>query len=110
VRSSATAEDSAAASFAGVHASFLGVKGLEGVLRAIRGCYASLWTPRAVAYRRHQGLADDAVDCAVVICALVTGPEQSPPVAAGWPFRAIRALDSATASPSMLSPAGVRPS
>ncbi len=86
VRSSATAEDSAAASFAGVHASFLGVKGLEGVLRAIRGCYASLWTPRAVAYRRYQGLTDDAVACAVVICALVTGPEQAPPVAAGVAF------------------------
>jgi phosphohistidine swiveling domain-containing protein len=86
VRSSATAEDSAAASFAGVHASFLGVKGLEEVMQAIKGCYASLWTPRAVAYRRYQGLADDAVACAVVICAMVTGPEQSPPIAAGVAF------------------------
>ncbi|MDQ2717054.1 MAG: PEP/pyruvate-binding domain-containing protein, partial [Chloroflexota bacterium] len=86
VRSSATAEDSSAASFAGIHESFLQVLGVEEVLRAIKGCYASLWTPRAVAYRRHRGLADDAVACAVVICAMVTGPEQSPPVAAGVAF------------------------
>jgi phosphohistidine swiveling domain-containing protein len=86
VRSSATAEDSAVASFAGVHESFLGVKGIEGVLQAIKGCYASLWTPRAMAYRRHLGLADEAVTCAVVICALVMGPAQSPPVAAGVAF------------------------
>ncbi|HLI07840.1 MAG TPA: PEP/pyruvate-binding domain-containing protein [Ktedonobacteraceae bacterium] len=86
VRSSATAEDSAATSFAGVHESFLGVKGHEEVVRAIKGCYASLWTPRAVAYRRQQGLADDDVACAVVICAMVTGPKQTPPAAAGVAF------------------------
>ncbi len=49
VRSSATAEDSAAASFAGIHESFLNIKGLENITMAIKDCYASLWTPRAVA-------------------------------------------------------------
>jgi len=86
VRSSATVEDSTTTSFAGVHESFLHVKGLEEVVRAIKGCYASLWSPRAVAYRRYEGLADDDVACAVVICALVTGPEESPPIAAGVAF------------------------
>ncbi len=86
VRSSATTEDSATASFAGIHESFLNVSGLKNIIQAIKGCYASLWTPRALAYRRHQGLSDDAVSCAVVICAMVTGPRQSPPVAAGVAF------------------------
>ncbi|HZU69515.1 MAG TPA: PEP/pyruvate-binding domain-containing protein [Ktedonobacteraceae bacterium] len=86
VRSSATAEDSATTSFAGIHKSFLSIKDLDEVVRAIKGCYASLWIPRALAYRRHQGMADDDVACAVVICAMVTGPEQSPPLAAGVAF------------------------
>ncbi|VVB95247.1 Phosphoenolpyruvate synthase [uncultured archaeon] len=80
VRSSATAEDSARASFAGVHESFLNVRGLENVVHAIRGCYASLWTPRAVAYRRKMGLTDDDVATAVVIMELV------PAVSAGVAF------------------------
>jgi hypothetical protein len=44
-------EDSAEASFAGIHESILNVVGLDETLDAIRRCYASLWTPRAVAYR-----------------------------------------------------------
>ncbi|HWI62834.1 MAG TPA: PEP/pyruvate-binding domain-containing protein, partial [Symbiobacteriaceae bacterium] len=71
VRSSATAEDSAAASFAGIHQSFLNVTGEAAIIDAVRGCYASLWTPQAVAYRRRQGLSDDAVAAAVVILAMV---------------------------------------
>lgn len=81
VRSSATSEDSATSSFAGIHKSFLNVRGIQEVLQAIKGCYASLWTPHALAYRRHRLLADDAIACAVVICAMVTGPEQAPPAA-----------------------------
>ncbi len=71
VRSSATAEDGEEASFAGIHQSFLNVRGTQAVLAAVARCYASLWTPQAVAYRRHRGLADDAVACAVVICEMV---------------------------------------
>ncbi len=71
VRSSATAEDSATASFAGVHDSFLNIRGLENIIKAIKGCYASLWTPRAVAYRRKMGFDDDMVAVAVVIMELI---------------------------------------
>jgi pyruvate,water dikinase len=71
VRSSAGAEDSPAASFAGVHQSFLKVQGEGPVLQAVKGCYASLWTPQALAYRRRLRLADADVACAVVLCALV---------------------------------------
>ena len=51
VRSSATAEDSARASFAGIHRSFLNVS-TEGVQQAAQGCIDSLQTPEAIAYRR----------------------------------------------------------
>jgi rifampicin phosphotransferase len=71
VRSSATAEDSAGASFAGIHRSYLNVQGPEQVHRAIKGCYASLWTPQAVTYRRKMGLSDRQVGCALVVQGLV---------------------------------------
>lgn len=55
VRSSATAEDLATASFAGQQETFLNVKGLKSVLHAIKMVFASLFTSRAIAYRQHQG-------------------------------------------------------
>jgi pyruvate,water dikinase len=71
VRSSATAEDSAQASFAGVHDSYLNVIGQENVLNAVKACYASLWTPQAVAYRRRQNISDHEVIPAVVLMVMV---------------------------------------
>ncbi|MFZ5451421.1 MAG: PEP/pyruvate-binding domain-containing protein [Thermodesulfobacteriota bacterium] len=71
VRSSATAEDSDQASFAGVHESYLNVNGLDAVCTAIKACYASLWTPRAVSYRRKMKIGAGEVLPAVVIMAMV---------------------------------------
>lgn len=71
VRSSASAEDSAGASFAGIHESFLNVCGLDNVLAAVKECYASLWTPRAVSYRRKMKVRDNEVIPAVVIMEMV---------------------------------------
>ncbi len=71
VRSSASAEDSDKASFAGIHESFLNVRGRDSILSAIKECYASLWTPRAVAYRRKMNIRDDEVIQAVVIMGMV---------------------------------------
>lgn len=51
VRSSATAEDLPTASFAGQHESFLNIKGEEDLLNAVKKCYASLFTDRAIKYR-----------------------------------------------------------
>ena len=85
VRSSAAAEDGAGAAFAGVHESFLGVTGLDAACAAVSRCFASLWTPRAVAYRRRLGVADDATPCAAVICEMVGDPRDGP-VAAGVAF------------------------
>ena len=85
VRSSAAAEDGAGAAFAGIHESYLGLTGLDAVCEAVSRCFASLWTPRAVAYRRRLGVADDATPCAVVICEMVGDPRDGP-VAAGVAF------------------------
>ena len=56
VRSSATAEDLPAASFAGQHDSYLAIRGEEALLDACRRCFASLFNDRAVHYRLQQGL------------------------------------------------------
>ena len=55
VRSSATAEDLATASFAGQMETFLNIKGDEELFKAIKGCIASLFTNRAIAYREEKG-------------------------------------------------------
>jgi pyruvate,water dikinase len=71
VRSSATAEDSARASFAGIHRSFLNVSGAGAVEAAAQGCIDSLDTAQAIAYRRRMGFSDEEVRCAVVVCEMV---------------------------------------
>ena len=55
VRSSATSEDLDGASFAGQHETILNVRGETAVLKAIKQCFASLFTDRAIAYRSHKG-------------------------------------------------------
>src|SRR5207249_74217 len=57
VRSSATAEDMADASFAGQQETFLNINGIENILHAIKEVFASLYNDRAIAYRVHQGYA-----------------------------------------------------
>ncbi|HUN30407.1 MAG TPA: PEP/pyruvate-binding domain-containing protein [Trebonia sp.] len=67
VRSSATMEDSAAASFAGLQDTYLGVHGLAGLLDAVRRCWASLYNDESVAYRGRTGLPGTAPSMAVVV-------------------------------------------
>ena len=71
VRSSATAEDLPYASFAGQQDTYLNVIGEEAVLDAVRRCWASLWTDRAVAYRESNGIDHAAVRLAVVVQRMV---------------------------------------
>jgi len=61
VRSSATAEDLPTASFAGQQESFLNIKGEKKLLTAIRKCFASLYTDRAISYREDQGFKHEKV-------------------------------------------------
>ena len=71
VRSSATAEDLASASFAGQQETYLNVRGAEALSAAVIDCWASLWTARAMAYRAREGVGPDEVRLAVVIQQMV---------------------------------------
>ncbi|MBV1851716.1 PEP/pyruvate-binding domain-containing protein [Catellatospora tritici] len=71
VRSSATAEDLPFASFAGQQDTYLNVVGEAAVLDAVRRCWASLWTDRAVVYRATNGIDDRTVRLAVVVQRMV---------------------------------------
>jgi phosphohistidine swiveling domain-containing protein len=71
VRSSATAEDLPGASFAGQQDTYLNVVGADAVLDAVRRCWASLWTDRAVAYRAEAGIDHATAQLAVVVQRMV---------------------------------------
>src|SRR5579859_3949204 len=71
VRSSATAEDLPEMSFAGQQETYLNMRGAAQVLDAVRRCWASLWTARAIGYRARQGVAPQDVSLAVVVQQLV---------------------------------------
>ncbi len=71
VRSSATAEDLPRASFAGQQESYLNVVGTGALLDAVKQCWASLWTARAMSYRLKQGIAPADVSLAVVVQQMV---------------------------------------
>ena len=71
VRSSATAEDLPDASFAGQQDTFLNVSGAADLLDKIKACWASLWSERAVAYRREHGIADAELAMAVVVQTMI---------------------------------------
>jgi phosphohistidine swiveling domain-containing protein len=71
VRSSATAEDLPGMSFAGQQETYLNVRGAEALLEAVKNCWASLWTARAMAYRARQGIGPATVSLAVVVQRMV---------------------------------------
>lgn len=71
VRSSATAEDLADASFAGQQETYLNIRGEERLLDSIKACYASLWGARAVSYRREKNYDRQHVALAVVLQRMV---------------------------------------
>ncbi len=66
VRSSATAEDSASTSFAGMNQTFTNVRGPDELLERIVDCWASLWGPRVVAYRATHRLSGEPAIAVVV--------------------------------------------
>ena len=66
VRSSAVAEDSDAASYAGQQETFLDVEGVDDVCERVRECWQSFFSERAIFYRRHKGSLDDLAMSVVV--------------------------------------------
>lgn len=71
VRSSATAEDLPDLSFAGQQETYLNIHGLDAVQDAVKRCWASLWTARAIGYRAQHGIDQASVSLAVVVQLLV---------------------------------------
>jgi len=71
VRSSATAEDLPGLSFAGQQDTYLNVIGPQAVIDAVRRCWASLWTARAIGYRARNHINPDSVALAVVVQRMV---------------------------------------
>ena len=72
VRSSATSEDAPDASFAGEHDTYLWVRGIDDVLDKVRSCWASLFTDRAITYRREMGYPDSGAAMSVGVQKMVT--------------------------------------
>ena len=71
VRSSCTAEDLLDASFAGQYDTYLNIQGVDEVLKHVKLCYASLWSPRALTYRKKMRIDEDAVKLAVLVQSMV---------------------------------------
>lgn len=71
VRSSATLEDLPDAAFAGLYATGTGIRGVEEVLRWVQRCWASLYDPAAVAYRREHGFTEARAAMAVIVQRLI---------------------------------------
>lgn len=77
VRSSATAEDSPGASFAGVHESFLNVRSARALVDAVRDCFASLFSERAISYRIDRGFAHNDVALSVGVQRMIRADRAS---------------------------------
>ena len=71
IRSSATAEDLAGASFAGGYETYVGIRGKKDVISAVRACFASLFTARAISYRRDKGFDHFSIALSVAIQRMV---------------------------------------
>lgn len=77
VRSSATAEDLPQASFAGQHESYLNIKGETALLNAVKKCFASLYTDRAIKYREENGFEHQKVALSVGVQKMVRSDKAS---------------------------------
>ncbi|MDN5859817.1 MAG: PEP/pyruvate-binding domain-containing protein [Pseudonocardia sp.] len=71
VRSSATGEDAADASFAGIFDTYLGISGPQRVLDAVRACWGSLFTARALSYRLRKGISHHDMPIAIGVIELI---------------------------------------
>ncbi len=77
VRSSATAEDLPDASFAGQQETYLNIRGAKNVVNAVRKCFASLFTDRAISYRIDKGFDHFSVYLSVAVQKMVRSDKAS---------------------------------
>ncbi len=73
VRSSAPGEDASGSSFAGLHESFVNIRGLESIIDHVRLVWASLWSDAAMLYRKEIGLDVNQSKMAVIIQEMIDG-------------------------------------
>lgn len=73
VRSSAPEEDAAARSFAGLHESFVNIKGVDSILKHVKLVWASLWSDAALLYRQELNLDAEQSSMAVIIQKMLSG-------------------------------------
>ena len=73
VRSSSLSEDAAGSSFAGLHESFLNVKGIDSILEHVKLVWASLWSDAALLYRQELSLDIDTSAMSVIIQRMIYG-------------------------------------
>jgi rifampicin phosphotransferase len=85
VRSSATAEDLPAASFAGQQETYLGIKTEEDFLKALVRCWASLWSERSITYRLRHGLNPISASMAIVLQQMLN-PDYAGVVSSSYPI------------------------
>ena len=77
VRSSATAEDLPDASFAGQQETYLNIHGYDNIIQNCRKCFASLFTNRAISYRKHQGFGQFDVYLSITVQKMVRSDSAS---------------------------------
>ncbi len=92
VRSSATAEDLPGASFAGQQETYLWVRGIDDVISSIKKCWSSLFTPRAITYRKNMGFPHEKVKISVGVQKMVNS----------WAAGVMFTLDPLTGDPSRI--------
>jgi phosphoenolpyruvate synthase/pyruvate phosphate dikinase len=100
VRSSATAEDLPTASFAGQQDTYLNVTGPAEIISHVSRCLASLFSERAVTYRRRNGFSDRQVQMAVVVQQMVV-PQASGVMFTADPVTSNRKVVSVEAVPGL---------
>ncbi|MHB0999428.1 MAG: phosphoenolpyruvate synthase [Armatimonadota bacterium] len=71
VRSSATAEDTADTSFAGMNETFLNISGVDKLVDAVKRCWASMYGARVIFYRRNQNIPEEKMSIAVIVQMMV---------------------------------------
>src|SRR5688500_18315178 len=71
VRSSGVGEDSSSAAFAGVHETYLNVRGSLQVVQSVGRCWESAYSPTALLYRSRQGIGDEQIRIAVLVQQLI---------------------------------------
>ncbi|MGV8122758.1 MAG: PEP/pyruvate-binding domain-containing protein [Candidatus Xenobiia bacterium LiM19] len=85
VRSSATEEDLAGQSYAGLYETYLGIRSFNECIDALKKCWASLWNERVFLYRKNQGIDHQSASMAVIVQRLINADSSGVVFTSGFP-------------------------